>query len=352
MDEDVEIFISDKNKFKYTRDLIKYNILPNINKKIGYKKREEKVNEFYDGEKDDLNLSTNLNSKNSNLNKTNENPNQNNQILNNNNNENNNSNNTENKENPVELKCDKKNNSLISEENKIEPNFNTNQNNKNLDLKNKNKKKLIKRIKNERRKEKPDLIRIRIKNKFHKFSITYLNYLIRKENKNKQKRKFRKIEYKKFFGGNKIQNKEFLQKKFKDFLEENKITPKFKNVKPELNKEHLKNYDLNNNLCNNNLNESNVSNFLNMNMGSIFNDYFLNKKCEKDFLNQKRKKRDKIIFFDDFIEELRDKKEDDNYIENVKEIAKNYVSFYNNVKEKDESISTKKRNLFYTYQCK
>ena len=94
MDEDVEIFKSDKNKFKYTGDLKKYNILPNINKKIGYKKREEKVNEFYDGEKDDLNLSTNLNSKNSNLNKTNENPNQNNQILNNNNNENNNSNNT------------------------------------------------------------------------------------------------------------------------------------------------------------------------------------------------------------------------------------------------------------------
>ena len=155
MDEDVEIFISDKNKFKYTRDLIKYNILPNIKKKIGYKKREEKVNEFYDGEKDDLNLSTNLNSKNSNLNKTNENPNQNNQILNNNN-ENFNLINIENKENPFELKCDKKNNSLISEENKIEPDgkkmlcsnilhpfFNTNQY---LDLNNINKKKLIKRI--------------------------------------------------------------------------------------------------------------------------------------------------------------------------------------------------------------
>ena len=353
MDEDVEIFKSDKNKFKYTGDLKKYNILPNINKKIGYKKREEKVNEFYDGEKDDLNLSTNLNSKNSNLNKTNENPNQNNQILNNNNNENNNSNNTENKENPVELKCDKKNNSFISEENKIEPNPNTIQNNQNSDSKNNNKKKSTKRIKkNSRRRNDDDEIRARIKNKFHKFSINYSNYLIRKENNNKQKFKLRKIEYKKYSGGNKKQNKEFLQKKFKDFIKENKITPKFKNVKPELNKEHLKNYDLNNNLCNNNLNESNVSNFLNMDMGSIFNNYFLNKKNEKDFLNQKRKKRDKIIFFDDFIEELRDKKEDDNYIENVKKVAKNYVSFYNNVKEKDESISSKKRNLFYTYQCK
>ena len=351
--ETSEILKCDKDNFEYKGDLIKFNVLPGVNKKICYKKREKKVNEFYDGEKDDLNQSTNLNSKNSNLNKTNENPNQNNQILNNNNNENNNSNNTENKENPVELKCDKKNNSFISEENKIEPNPNTIQNNQNSDSKNNNKKKSTKRIKkNSRRRNDDDEIRARIKNKFHKFSINYSNYLIRKENNNKQKFKLRKIEYKKYSGGNKKQNKEFLQKKFKDFIKENKITPKFKNVKPELNKEHLKNYDLNNNLCNNNLNESNVSNFLNMDMGSIFNDYFLNKKNEKDFLNQKLKKRDKIIFFDDFIEELRDKKEDDNYIENVKKVAKNYVSFYNNVKEKDESISSKKRNLFYTYQCK
>ena len=125
-----------------------------------------------------------------------------------------------------------------------------------------------------------------------------------------------------------------------------------KKKKPELNKKHLKNYDLNDNLCNNNLNESKVFNFLNLKMELIFNDYFLNKKPEKDFLNQKRKKKDKILFFDDFIEELKDKKEDENYIEKVKEVAKNYVSFYNNVKEKDESISSKKRNLFYTHQCK
>ena len=224
MDEDVEIFKSDKNKFKYTGDLKKYNILPNINKKIGYKKREEKVNEFYDGEEDDLNLSTNLNTKNSNLNKTNENPNQNNQILNNNNNENNNSNNTENKENPVELKCDKKNNSFISEENKIETNFNTIQNNQNLDLKNNNKKKLIKRIKkNSRRRNEDDEIRERIKNKFHKFFFNYLNYLIRKENNNKQKFKLRKIEYKKYSGGNKKQNKEFLQKNLKISLKKIKL---------------------------------------------------------------------------------------------------------------------------------
>ncbi len=346
MDEDEEIFKSDNN-FKYTGDLKKYNIIPNINKKIGYKKQEEKVYKFYYGEDGELNLSTNLNS-----NKTNENPNQNNQILNNNN-DYNNSNNTENKENLVELKCDKKNNSFISEENKIEPNFNTNQNNLNLDLKNINKKKLIKRIKkNDRRREKPDLIRVRIKNKFHKFSFNYLNYLIRKENDNIQKRRFRKIEYKKIFGGNKIQNKEFLQKKFKDIIEENNITPKYKNKKPELNKKHLKNYDLNDNLCNNNLNESNVSNFLNMKMEIIFNDYFLNKKRKKDILNEKIKKKNEILFFDDFIEELIEKKEDENYIEKVKEVAKNYVSFYNNVKEKDESISSKKRNLFYTHQCK
>ena len=155
MDEDVEIFKNEKDNFKYIRDLIKYNMLPNNNQKIGYEKLEEKIYTLFDGEEDELNLSTNLNLKNSNLNKTNENPNQNNQILNNNN-ENFNLINIENKENPFELKCDKKNNSLISEENKIEPDgkkmlcsnilhpfFNTNQY---LDLNNINKKKLIKRI--------------------------------------------------------------------------------------------------------------------------------------------------------------------------------------------------------------
>ncbi len=443
----MEIFKNEKDNFKFTGDLIKYNVLP-----------DDYQSSFYDGEEDESNLSTKLNSKNSNSNNTNENSNQNNQISNNNNNNVYiNSNNTENKEKPVELKVDKKNNSFISE--KIEPNFNTNQNNQNLDLKNfllilhnrnimkqiklffaatlamsltlvgckdgdsgsskqdlegyiklgvtefhnaidkekeksgdvqildyrseakykeghipgainidasnaadwkddnglfmlkkNNKKKLIKRIKkNDRRREKPDEIRTRIKNKFHKFSFNYLNYLIREENKNIQKIKFRKIEYNKIYGGNKKQNKEFLQKKFKDLIEENNITPKYKNIKPELNKKHLKNYDLNDNLCNNNLNESKVFNFLNLKMEIIFNDYFLNKKRKKDILNEKIKKKNEILFFDDFIEELIEKKEDENYIEKVKEVAKNYVSFYNNVKEKDESISSKKRNLFYTH---
>ena len=153
--EFIEINKNEKDDFKYTGDLIKYNMLPNNNQKIGYEKLEEKIYTLFYGEEDELNLSTNLNLKNSNLNKTNENPNQNNQILNNNN-ENFNLINIENKENPFELKCDKKNNSLISEENKIEPDgkkmlcsnilhpfFNTNQY---LDLNNINKKKLIKRI--------------------------------------------------------------------------------------------------------------------------------------------------------------------------------------------------------------
>ena len=126
--EFIEINKNEKDDFKYIGDYIKYDMLPINNQKIDYEKLEEKVYTFFDGEEDDLNQSTNLNSKNSNLNKTNENPNQNNQILNNNNNENNNSNNTENKENPFELKCDKKNNSFISEENKIELNFNTKKN--------------------------------------------------------------------------------------------------------------------------------------------------------------------------------------------------------------------------------
>ena len=67
--EYIEINKNEKDDFKYTGDLIKYNMLPNNNQKIGYEKLEEKVCTFYDGEEDDLNQSTNLNSKNSNLNK-------------------------------------------------------------------------------------------------------------------------------------------------------------------------------------------------------------------------------------------------------------------------------------------
>ena len=170
----IELNKNEKDDFKYIGDYIKYDMLPINNQKIDYEKLEEKVYTFFDGEEDDLNLSTNLNLKNSNLNKTNENPNQNNQILNNNN-ENFNLINIENKENPFELKCDKKNNSLISEVNKIEPYFYRNQSaygdakniqnvtrgkkmlcsnilhpffntNQYLDLNNINKKKLIKRI--------------------------------------------------------------------------------------------------------------------------------------------------------------------------------------------------------------
>ena len=113
MVEEIEIFKNEKDNFKYTGDLIKYNVLPDD---------YQKISTFYGEEEDESNLSTKLNSKNLNSNNTNENSNQNNQILNNNNNNVYiNSNNTENKEKQVELKVDKKNNLFISEENKIEP---------------------------------------------------------------------------------------------------------------------------------------------------------------------------------------------------------------------------------------
>ena len=57
-------------------------------------------------------------------------------------------------------------------------------------------------------------------------------------------------------------------------------------------------------------------------MESIYNNFFLNKKHEKN---------KKIVFFDDFIKELENEKEDQNYIEKIKKIAKeNFLSYYKN----------------------
>ena len=334
-----EIFIKESENFKHTRDFINFNIPPDI------KNQEKEVYKFYDNDKDS-NQPTKFDSNFSNSNNTNEFPNQINQMSKNNN-DHNNCNNKENKERPKSPKIENINNPNNTDKNKILLKFNNTCQNQNLFLiNNNNNNNNNKKNKKNRRKYDPDEIRIRIKNKLHKFSINYLNYLIRKENQNNQKVKFRKIEYKKVFGGNKEQNKKFLQKKFKEFIEENNITSKFTTKNLELNKKHLKKFDLNDKLCNDNLNETKVSNFLNMTMEFIFINYFLNKKHEKDYyLNQKQKK-DKIIFFDDFIEQLKNKKEDENYIEKVKQIAKDYIKFYNNYNEKDESFLSKKRNLF------
>ena len=147
------------------------------------------------------------------------------------------------------------------------------------------------------------------------FVFIFLNNLIYQQY-GYQKILFRKLEYKDI--RSKEYNKEFLQKKFYEIILDNNITSKYKKKDLELNKKHLKKIDLNDN--------SNISNFLNMTMKFIYNNYFLNKKHEKNyFLNQKHK----IVYFDDFIEKLKDKNENEYYIEKFKKIGKeDYISYY------------------------
>ena len=189
------------------------------------------------------------------------------------------------------------------------------------------KKKEKKNIKNNKgRKYDDDNIRSKIKNNFLRFEFNYLNETI-KEEFGHQKLLFRKIEYSDL--RNKKENKEFIQKKFFEFILENDISSKFKTKDPELNKKHLKKFDLNDN--------SKVSNFLNLTMESIYNNFFLNKKHEKN---------KKIVFFDDFIKKLEKEEEDENYIEKIKKIAKeNFISYYKNYNEENGKNIKKKFNV-------
>ena len=168
---------------------------------------------------------------------------------------------------------------------------------------------------NKNRKFGDDNIRSKIKNNFLLFVFIFLNNLIYQQY-GYQKMLFRKLKYKDI--RSKEYNKKFLQKKFYEIILDNNITSKYKKKDLDLNKKHLKKIDLNDN--------SNISNFLNMTMKFIYNNYFLNKKHEKYyFLNQKHE----IVYFDDFIEKLKDKNENEYYIEKFKKIGKeDYISYY------------------------
>ncbi len=183
------------------------------------------------------------------------------------------------------------------------------------------KKLILKKFK--KRKNDNDNIRSKIKNNLFKFAFAYLNNLIYQQYDGKQKMLFRKLEYKDI--RKRIYIKELLQKKFYEIILDNNITPKYSTRDLELNKKHLEKLDLTDN--------SNVSNFLNMTMKVIYNNYFLNKKHEKKnyFLNQKKE----IIYFDDFIQKLKTHNEDEYYIEKFKKVAKeNFISYYFNEKKK------------------
>ena len=188
------------------------------------------------------------------------------------------------------------------------------------------KKLILKKFK--KRKNDNDNIRSKIKNNLFKFAFAYLNDLICQQYGGKQKMLFRKLEYKDI--RKRIYIKELLQKKFYEIILDNNITPKYSTRDLEKNKKHLEKLDLTDN--------SNVSNFLNMTMKVIYNNYFLNKKHEKN-LNQKKE----IIYFDDFIQKLKTHNEDEYYIEKFKKVAKeNFISYYFNEKKK---IPIKKKKI-------
>jgi len=238
-----------------------------------------------------------------------------------------------------------------------------------------------------------DNIRSKIKNNFLLFVIPFLNYLIFLAYRY-QKVKFRKFKYKDI--RNKEYIKNFLKKKFFEVILENKITSRFTTKAPELNKKYLKLFDLNDN--------SIVSNFLNMTMEFIYNNYFLNDASysitcsDADIIlpnysrtyktiimkqegykinsfklngtlfkgdsfimpannvtitdvnkvasniNQKHKKKDEINTFYNFIEKLKENKEEEKYIEKINKIAKeDFISYYFNDKNK-KFLSKKRKN--------
>ena len=180
------------------------------------------------------------------------------------------------------------------------------------------KKLILKKFK--KRKNDNDNIRSKIKNNLFKFAFAYVNNLIYQQYDGKQKMLFRKLEYKDI--RKRIYIKELLQKKFYEIILDNNITPKYSTRDLELNKKHLKKLDLTDN--------SNVSNFLNMTMKVIYDNYFLNKKQD-------------IIYFDDFIQKLKTHNEDEYYIEKFKKVAKeNFISYYFNEKKK---IPIKKKKI-------
>jgi len=176
--------------------------------------------------------------------------------------------------------------------------------------------------------ERKDNMRLRIKNNFRHFYFDYLNELIKNEYKY-QKFLFRKPEYE-ISGENKKENKEFFQKKLFEIIEEKDISPKYKTKNPEQNKKNLKRLNLNDN--------SKVSNFLNMTMEFIYNNYFLKK--EENY--------NEVNFFDDFIEELKNTK-DEKYIEKIKKIAKeDFISYYKKSNKKSEFLSKKRLKFVCT----
>jgi len=178
-------------------------------------------------------------------------------------------------------------------------------------------------------------IRSKIKNKYHKFIIDFLNEQIRKINNGRQKVKFRTIDYNITNIRNKKENRNLLQIKIKDLFDYN-ISNKYIGKPKEQNKKTLdKTY-------------FELKYYYEMTYEDFFTNYFLIKNHPKEYSNkivffydflekekQKELNRINLLYGDDESEKQKQKIRNKNYINTLIDTGKNYITFYKNVKKID-----------------
>jgi hypothetical protein len=189
-------------------------------------------------------------------------------------------------------------------------------------------------------------IRSKIKNKYHKFIIDFLNEQIRKINNGRQKVKFRTIDYNITNIRNKKENCNLLKIKIKDLLSNN-ISNKYGKPKEQNKKTLEKTY-------------SELKSYYEMTYEYFYTNYFLMNNHPKEFSN-------KIDFFNDFVkkekqkelnkidkihenneeEKKKQKIRNENYINNLNYMGKNYISFYKNEKKNNFKNNKKENNIIF-----
>ena len=189
-------------------------------------------------------------------------------------------------------------------------------------------------------------IRSKIKNKYHKFIIDFLNEQIRKINNGRQKVKFRTIDYNITNIRNKKENCNLLKIKIKDLLSNN-ISNKYGKPKEQNKKTLEKTY-------------SELKIYYEMTYEYFYTNYFLMNNHPKEFSN-------KIDFFNDFVkkekqkelnkidkiyenneeEKKKQKILNEKYINNLNYMGKNYISFYKNEKKNNFKNNKIENNIIF-----
>ena len=189
-------------------------------------------------------------------------------------------------------------------------------------------------------------IRSKIKNKYHKFIIDFLNEQIRKINNGRQKVKFRTIDYNITNIRNKKENCNLLKIKIKDLLSNN-ISNRYGKPKEQNKKTLEKTY-------------SELKLYYEMTYEYFYTNYFLMNNHPKEFSN-------KIDFFNDFVkkekqkelnkidkiyenneeEKKKQKILNEKYINNLNYMGKNYISFYKNEKKNNFKNNKIENNIIF-----